>query len=282
MGQSLQHLYDLRLSAFDGIELHAAHGFLLAQFLSAKSNHRADQYGGNAENRVRILLQIYSAIRTEIPPSTGFAIGVTINSVEFENDTRSTEDAMQTAKALDDAGFDFVELSGGAYERLPVAGESKEDSTLEREAFFLKFLKDVRPYVRRSVVYVTGGFRTLPGMLRAVCEGIPDGIGLGRPAVAEPDIAKKLLFDGIRSVAVNHFEHNFKLSVMAATTQMFQAGSTSLSEANGDCCHGIVDLSTIEAAEKYKTALEPFLKNMRASNQQGVAKVHIFEYVAEV
>lgn len=66
-------------------------------------------------------------------------------------------------------------------------------------------------------------------MVRAVREGVIDGIGLGRPAVSETDIAKKLLFDGIRSVAVNNFESNFKLSVVAATTQMFQVTAYSLS-----------------------------------------------------
>lgn len=82
-------------------------------------------------------------VRSEIPATTGFVIGVTINSVEFENGASSTDDAMLTAKALDDAGFDFIELSGGAYEHLPAAGDNKEDSTLARETFFLKFLKDV-------------------------------------------------------------------------------------------------------------------------------------------
>lgn len=102
---------------FDGIELHGAHGYLLSQFISPSTNKRTDHYGGSVENRVRIVLEIYDAIRwacssddcaitrrrlrKEIPASTGFVIGIKLNSVEFQEDGLQTDDAARVAELLD-------------------------------------------------------------------------------------------------------------------------------------------------------------------------------------
>lgn len=88
-------------AGFDGIEIHAAHGFLIANFLSPNTNKRTDKYGGDAKKRVQVLVDIYNGIRKEIPASTGFIIGIKLNSVEFQRGGMGLEDAILTAKTVD-------------------------------------------------------------------------------------------------------------------------------------------------------------------------------------
>ncbi|KAF1751326.1 hypothetical protein GCK72_017880 [Caenorhabditis remanei] len=176
-------------TGFDGVQLHGAHGYLLAQFTSPTTNKRTDQYGGSVANRQRIVLEIYEAIRKEIPASTGFLIGLKTNSVEFQSEGTTVEDAVEMCKAYEKIGFDFVELSGGTYEQL--AFQHIRDSTRQREAFFLEFAEKIRPVFKNTVVYLTGGFRTVNAMVDAVKSGATQGIGLGRPITAEPDLPKK-------------------------------------------------------------------------------------------
>jgi len=69
----------LQLAGFDGVELHGAHGYLIAQFLSERTNHRTDEYGGSVKNRLRFVLEVAEAIRRRTKP--GFILGIKINSV---------------------------------------------------------------------------------------------------------------------------------------------------------------------------------------------------------
>lgn len=136
-------------TGFDGVELHGAHGYLLAQFTSPTTNKRTDQYGGSIENRQRIILEIYDAIRAEIPESTGFMVGIKTNSVEFQEQGTTVDDAKVMCQVYEDKGFDFVELSGGTYEKL--AFHHMRDSTRNREAFFLEFAEKVFFLVKISI-----------------------------------------------------------------------------------------------------------------------------------
>ncbi|KIH60078.1 oxidoreductase, FAD/FMN-binding protein [Ancylostoma duodenale] len=129
-------------TGFDGVQLHAAHGYLLSQFLSLTTNKRTDRYGGSLQNRVRIVVEIFSASREEIPATTGFLVGIKTNSVEFQANGLTMEDAKEACSIMERCGFDFVELSGGTLEK--IAWQHERESTRNREAYFIEFAEQAK------------------------------------------------------------------------------------------------------------------------------------------
>jgi 2,4-dienoyl-CoA reductase-like NADH-dependent reductase (Old Yellow Enzyme family) len=179
----------LHKSGYDGIELHGAHGYLLAQFLSKTTNRRTDAYGGDLAGRSKIILDIARAIREKVPAKTGFMLGTKINSVEFQEGGFPAKEAKQLVELLEGAEFDFVELSGGTYQSL--AFEHKRESTKKREAFFLEFAEQIVPGLKQTKTYVTGGFKTVGAMAHAL--NTVDGVGLARPVCQEFRFCKEIL-----------------------------------------------------------------------------------------
>jgi 2,4-dienoyl-CoA reductase-like NADH-dependent reductase (Old Yellow Enzyme family) len=98
---------------FAGIELHAAHGYLLAQFLSPRSNTRTDGYGGTPANRARIVVEVIKEVRSVVPK--GFTVGIKLNSADHQRGVR-LDDVMEQIALINEAGVDFIEISGGTYE----------------------------------------------------------------------------------------------------------------------------------------------------------------------
>ncbi|CCD69357.1 NADH:flavin oxidoreductase/NADH oxidase N-terminal domain-containing protein [Caenorhabditis elegans] len=269
-------------TGFDGVELHGAHGYLLAQFTSPTTNKRTDQYGGSIENRQRIILEIYDAIRAEIPESTGFMVGIKTNSVEFQEQGTTVDDAKVMCQVYEDKGFDFVELSGGTYEKL--AFHHMRDSTRNREAFFLEFAEKIRPVFKKTVVYLTGGFRTVKAMVEAIENGATQGIGLGRPITAEPDLPKKIIEGLVASSIKNALDENdFGITNLASNTQMQQMGRTTYQQTNQTPTYGISDFSNEETVNRYKEALKDytvFMKSM-ASQNKPIHGVLVFEGIKQ-
>jgi 2,4-dienoyl-CoA reductase-like NADH-dependent reductase (Old Yellow Enzyme family) len=186
-------------TGFTGVQIHAAHGYLISQFLSPRANLRDDRWGGSLENRARILLFTVNTVRTLVGPS--FPISVKLNSADFQKGGFAFEDSLQVAKWLQDAGVDLIEISGGTYEQPKLLGmegmEEPEEqnvaaSTLQREAYFVDFAKAMRSEVKVPLM-VTGGFRTRSAMEQALKQGAADVIGIGRPMCYFPDAAKRLL-----------------------------------------------------------------------------------------
>lgn len=184
---------------FDGAQIHAAHGYLISQFLSPRANQRTDQWGGSLENRARFLLEVVKATRAAVP--AGFAVSVKLNSADFQRGGFAFEDSLQVARWLEAAGVDLIEISGGTYEqpRLlglegmePVEQPGVAASTIAREAYFVDFALAMKDTLKVPLM-VTGGFRTRAAMEEALAKGAADVIGLGRPLCAQPDGAARLL-----------------------------------------------------------------------------------------
>lgn len=185
-------------TGFDGVQVHAAHGYLISQFLSPLSNRRDDEYGGPLENRARFLVETVRAIRSAV--SKSFAVAVKLNSADFQKGGFDNEESAIVARRLEQSGVDLIEVSGGNYEQPRMIDFTRKDplaagkrgSTLRREAYFLDFVPMLRAQVSIPVM-VTGGFRTVAAMERAVAvEGV-DMVGLGRPMVIDPDCAARIL-----------------------------------------------------------------------------------------
>lgn len=181
----------VKRAGFSGVQIHAAHGYLVSQFLSPLTNQRSDQWGGSAENRRRFVLEVYRAMRAEVGPT--FPIGIKLNSADFQQGGFSEDESMAVIQALHEEGIDLVELSGGTYEAPAMSDQKRHRaSTLAREAYFLEFAEKVRAAVPVPLM-VTGGFRSLGGMATALSCGAMDLIGLARGLAIEPDLPQRLL-----------------------------------------------------------------------------------------
>jgi 2,4-dienoyl-CoA reductase-like NADH-dependent reductase (Old Yellow Enzyme family) len=183
----------LQEAGFDGIQVHSAHGYLLSQFLSPRTNLRQDAWGGSLSNRARLLLTVVAAVRAKV--GLLFPISVKLNSSDFVKGGFTLEESTQVVQWLNDAGIDLLEVSGGTYEQLEFmrAGETGEvrDSTRAREAMFLEYAKSIKA-VARMPIMVTGGFRTLAGMEAALQAGHTDMIGVARPFCLDPDFPARM------------------------------------------------------------------------------------------
>lgn len=189
----------VRQAGFTGVQIHAAHGYLLSQFLSPRSNLRSDRYGGSLENRARLLLAVVAAIRSAV--GAEFPVAVKLNSADFQKGGFAFEDSLQVARWLQDAGVDLIEVSGGTYEQPkllgvegiePEEGQHVAESTLRREAYFVDFALAMREAVSIPLM-VTGGFRTREAMEQALNDGGASLIGIGRPLCVQTDGPRRLL-----------------------------------------------------------------------------------------
>ncbi|MBM26972.1 MAG: NADH:flavin oxidoreductase [Halieaceae bacterium] len=186
-------------AGFTGVQLHAAHGYLLSQFLSPRSNQRADQWGGPLENRARLLLACVGRVRAAVGPRV--PISVKLNSADFQRGGFDFDESLQVAKWLEAASVDLIEISGGTYEqpRLlnlegmePVEAQSVAASTRAREAYFVDFAEAMRREINVPLM-VTGGLRRLDAMNAALETGCADMIGIGRPMCVMTDAPAQLL-----------------------------------------------------------------------------------------
>ncbi|MFC3104092.1 NADH:flavin oxidoreductase/NADH oxidase family protein [Salinisphaera aquimarina] len=191
---------------FDGVQIHAAHGYLLSEFLSPVTNRRSDAYGGSLENRARLLLEVVRAVRAAVGPD--FAVAVKLNSADFQKGGFSNADCLQVVRWLGDCELDLLEISGGSYEQPRLLGhegdaETAEDeqreSTQQREAYFLEYAALIRREASMPLM-VTGGFRSRAAMVAALDSGDTDMIGLARPLCVDTHFVARL-FEGTTTQA---------------------------------------------------------------------------------
>lgn len=156
-------------AGFTGVQIHAAHGYLLSQFLSPLSNKRTDRWGGTLENRARLLLEVVKAVRAVVAPS--FCVAVKLNSADFQRGGFDAADAKRVVQLLGELDVDLVELSGGSYEAPAMQGDARDGRTLAREAYFLEFAGEIAA-VARMPLMVTGGIRRLPVVEQVLASGV--------------------------------------------------------------------------------------------------------------
>ncbi|MDI5982342.1 NADH:flavin oxidoreductase/NADH oxidase family protein [Amycolatopsis magusensis] len=173
-------------AGFAGIQVHAAHGYLVSQFLSPLTNRRTDVWG---RQRSRFLLEVVRAVRAAIGDAV--PISVKLNSADFQRGGFTEEESLAVVRELGEAGIDLLEVSGGTYEKAAMMGMGGE-STGRREAYFLDYATKARK-VTDVALMVTGGFSTAEGMADALRFGALDVIGLGRPLTVTPDLTARLL-----------------------------------------------------------------------------------------
>jgi 2,4-dienoyl-CoA reductase-like NADH-dependent reductase (Old Yellow Enzyme family) len=189
----------VKKAGFTGVQIHAAHGYLLSQFLSPRSNLRTDEYGGDLANRARVLLAVVASVRAAVGPD--FPVAVKLNSADFQKGGFAFEESLQVAQWLQEASIDLIEISGGTYEQpklLGLSGMEEEEkqnvaeSTLMREAYFVDFAVAMGEKVNVPLM-VTGGFRQRAAMEQALQSGSADVIGLGRPMCVMTDAPNQLI-----------------------------------------------------------------------------------------
>lgn len=176
----------------DGVQVHAAHGFLINSFLSPKRNQRNDSYGGSIQGRARLLLEVCGTIRKAVGP--GFAVGVKLPFSDLIPETSTPDEMLWVARELEKLGVDFIEVSSGltgdgsAVSFSPCLGKGKPEGT------FLEAAKLVADTVEIPVISVCG-YRS-PGFMERVLNGTKvAAISLGRPLVREPDLPNRWRYD---------------------------------------------------------------------------------------
>lgn len=168
-------------AGFDGVQIHAAHGYLLSQFLSPFYNKRTDAYGGPVENRARALLEVLRRIRAAV--GDGFPVLVKMNCQDFADGGLTLSESLPVGAMLEEEGTDAIELSGGDPCRRRVTSEQKE-------AYFREEARAFKETLRVPLILV-GGIRTFHLAERLVKEGYTDYISLCRPFIREPDLVAR-------------------------------------------------------------------------------------------
>jgi 2,4-dienoyl-CoA reductase-like NADH-dependent reductase (Old Yellow Enzyme family) len=166
---------------FGGVELHAAHGFLLNQFLSPLFNKRADAYGGSLQNRMRLLLEVIGAVRKAVGPE--YPVGIKLNATDQLDGGFDEDESLEVVAAVNKTGIDLIDISGGTY--FPGAASSSDRSS--SGPYFLDFARRARAKTNIPLM-VTGGFKTLAQAENAIADGSADVVGLARALVVHPEL----------------------------------------------------------------------------------------------
>ena len=176
-------------AGFDGVQIHGAHGYLVAQFLSPLTNFREDDYGGSLENRARFLREIIRAVKDRV--KSDFIVGVKLNSADFQKGGFDINDSEQVVAWLNEDNLDFVEISGGSYESSAMMGHSQDgrinSSTQKRELYFFDFAKRISSIAKMPLM-VTGGVTKRATADLALSEAGVDMVGIARAFAYNPSL----------------------------------------------------------------------------------------------
>jgi len=203
-------------AGFDGVEIHAAHGYLLSQFLSPLTNKRDDQWGGSLENRARILIEIVNCVRQTCGKE--FDIAIKLNSADFQRGGFDIDDAKAVIAMLEPLHVDMVELSGGSYESPAMQGQTQDKRTLDREAYFVNFAKEIATTTNIPLM-TTGGIKRLGVANDVVAQGI-EMVGMASALAYTPDLPNQWLQSPSKMGYIPHVTWDNKTAKAMATMAM--------------------------------------------------------------
>jgi len=187
-----------REAGFDGVQIHAAHGYLLSQFLSPLLNRRSDEYGGPVGNRAKVVLGVLEAVRDAV--GSDYPVLIKLNAADFVKGGLVVEDAVQVARMLEDQGIDAIEVSGG----IPISknlGSIRTGITSEnREAYFQDEATAFKQRLSVPLMLV-GGIRSFEVAERLVKEHVADYISMSRPFIREPNLINRWRAGDLRKSA---------------------------------------------------------------------------------
>jgi 2,4-dienoyl-CoA reductase-like NADH-dependent reductase (Old Yellow Enzyme family) len=176
----------LQNAGFDGVQLHGAHGYLLAQFLSPQRNQRSDEFGGKLENRARFCLEVYRAVRSAVGPN--FPVMIKLNGSDFVDGATTEEDSCYLATALAREGIDAIEVSGGTPGSAKLGAARPDIKGPGDEAYFLTQAEAIRQAEPGVPLMLVGGMRSLEVMERILADGSADYFSMSRPLIREPGL----------------------------------------------------------------------------------------------
>ncbi len=184
-GQAARRAKDV---GFDGIQLHAAHGYLMSQFLSPVFNKRTDSYGGAVENRARALIETLGEVRAAV--GRDYPVLIKLNSEDFLEGGLTPGDSLKVAKMLQDAGIDAIEVSGGTVVSGTLGASRPGIKSEEKEAYFRAASKAFKEALDVPVILV-GGIRSYNLSEKLLAEGYADYFSMSRPLIREPALVKR-------------------------------------------------------------------------------------------
>ena len=189
-GSAARRAYE---SGYDMIEIHGGHGFLLSNFLSPHLNKRTDEYGGNIENRTRIIVEVYNEIRDQV--GKDYPIIIKLNIDDYCEGGLNLEDGKAALKILIDVGVGAIMPTGGGPDTMmnsdgPSYPMAKIKSP-EDENYFLPKVKQVKPLMKETPLILMGGIRNPEFADKLLADGTGDFIALSRPLIYEPGLPNR-------------------------------------------------------------------------------------------
>ena len=231
---------------FSGVQIHAAHGFLLSQFLSPLFNKRTDAYGGSLDCRMRLLLEVIDEVRASV--GSTFVVALKVNSTDQLEGGFEQEDALKLLRALDDTGLDLIDISGGTY--FPGATAASDSSG--GGPYFKSFMALARQQTSKPLM-LTGGFKTLEQVQSAISSGNMDAIGLARTLVLDPTLVRRWLAGHTGSPEFPRFSHPPSGGITAwYTMRLTQLGIDNESSGSPELLKALQEYDDRDAARTVK------------------------------
>jgi len=175
-------------AGFDGVQIHAAHGYLMSQFLSPIFNKRTDSYGGTVENRARALLEVLQTVRKNV--GKDYPVLIKINCQDYAPDGLGIEDSIKVVRMLEENGLDAVEISGGLLTSMKSGPNRPGINSVEKEAYFQKEAIEFKKHISIPLILV-GGIRSYGVAQELFHRGVADYFSMSRPFINEPMLVKR-------------------------------------------------------------------------------------------